>query len=216
MFPLFFAPASPATDACQNVRIGHLARYDAGAHGGYAVSLLAAESDPPTSGVIRLLTPAGHLDVPFTSNGALAIDAPPTLRVTGGEMLMVDGITCDENGVSVDAPGSDAVRIHADTPHVLAGAEIADDGPHCDRPFLPAAAKPLHVPETVEGSGAVAVIVSLDSAGRIVDAQISISDNAALNATALALARAATYTPAIALCAPAASNYVFTVFFGKR
>lgn len=63
-------------------------------------------------------------------------------------------------------------------------------------------------------SGTAAVHVSLDAQGRVVDAAVAQSSgNAGLDAAAMQMARAATYTPKYVACKAVAGDYTFTVKF---
>lgn len=63
-------------------------------------------------------------------------------------------------------------------------------------------------------SGTTAVDVSLDPSGKVTDAKVTRSSgNGGLDASALEMARNATYTPQYAACKGIASTYTFRVKF---
>lgn len=75
-------------------------------------------------------------------------------------------------------------------------------------PDIAAAARAARV------SGVAAIDVSLDPSGAVTDAKVTRSSgNDGLDASAVTMARNATYTPAYASCKGIASTYTFTVRF---
>jgi hypothetical protein len=65
-------------------------------------------------------------------------------------------------------------------------------------------------------SGRVEVLVSLDTAGHVVNAMIKESASAVLNNASLTAARRSTYRPALHDCKPVPSEYIFSVDFSSR
>jgi TonB family protein len=77
-----------------------------------------------------------------------------------------------------------------------------------DVPDIAAAARASRI------TGVVAIDVSLDPAGEVTDAKVARSiGNAGLDASALAMARTASYTPKYIACKGVVSTYTFTVKF---
>ena len=63
-------------------------------------------------------------------------------------------------------------------------------------------------------SGTTSVLVHLDDKGNVIDASVTGSSGSpTLDVAALAMAKGATYTPAIANCKAIASDYTFTARF---
>ena len=77
-----------------------------------------------------------------------------------------------------------------------------------DVPGIAAAARASRI------TGVVAIDVSLDPAGAVTDAKVARSiGNGGLDASALAMARNASYTPKYVACKAVASTYTFTIKF---
>ena len=64
--------------------------------------------------------------------------------------------------------------------------------------------------------GRVDVLVSLDAAGRVVNAAIKKSTTPLFNGSSLKAARESTYRPALHECKPVPSEYTFTVEYSRR
>jgi hypothetical protein len=98
-----------------------------------------------------------------------------------------------------DAPPDPALCAVADIPAEVVRAAEAD---------TPFAAQRDHV------TGRVDVVVSLDAAGRVVDAAIKESASPVLNEASLAAARRSTYRAPLHDCKPVPGKYTFTVDYG--
>jgi Gram-negative bacterial TonB protein C-terminal len=94
-----------------------------------------------------------------------------------------------------------------------------DTPPRCTNPDVPprtvVPAKPT-LPASIAGthSGDVAVVVSLDSASRIIRTRVLQSADPALNESALAAARASRFATEIRNCRPIPGDFLFEVTFG--
>jgi TonB family protein len=88
---------------------------------------------------------------------------------------------------------------------------------HDISPAVTATAQPADIPPEARASktnGTAAIQVQIDPQGHVTDATVSQSSgNVSLDAVAMQMARAATYTPALVKCKPVASAYTFTVKF---
>ncbi len=105
------------------------------------------------------------------------------------------------------------------TPHPIATAKSAAAG--CLRPnATPAVAATPDAPDIAAEArasrvtGVAAIDVSLDPAGNVTDAKVArTTGNDGLDASALAMARNASYTPKYVTCKGVASTYTFTIKF---
>jgi hypothetical protein len=103
---------------------------------------------------------------------------------------------------------------------VCAKGDLPPDPALCAVPDVPASVVRAAEPDTpvaamqAHVTGRVDVLVSLDAAGRVVDASIVRSASVLLNAPSLAAARKSTYRAALHDCKPVPSQYTFAVDYG--
>ncbi|HEX5274230.1 MAG TPA: TonB family protein [Candidatus Rubrimentiphilum sp.] len=128
--------------------------------------------------------------------------APPHLTSRGGK----------------NAAGSVVVAL-TPTPRPAATAALPAKG--CANPNAPAGVSATPDPSNIavearasRVSGTAAIDVSLDPSGKVTDAKVvRSSGNVGLDASALDMARGATYTPQYSACKGIASTYTFRVKF---
>lgn len=114
-----------------------------------------------------------------------------------------------------------AVTYAPQTPHPVVTATPARTAAGCTNPNAgPAVSATPDTPDIAAAArasritGVVAIDVSLDPAGNVTDAKIARSiGNDGLDASALTMARNASYTPKLTACKGVASTYTFTVKF---
>jgi protein TonB len=142
-----------------------------------------------------------HTSTPIVSKARSKI-APPRLTARGGK----------------NAAGAAAV-VTPPTPRPVATATRPSTG--CTRPNAPAGVSATPDPSDVTAearasrvSGTAAIDVSLDPSGNVTDAKVTRSSgNDGLDASALDMARKATYTPQYNACKGIASTYTLRVKF---
>ena len=113
------------------------------------------------------------------------------------------------------APQTPRPAVTATPSRAAAGCVNPNAGPAIaatpDTPDIAAAARASRI------TGIVAIDVSLDPAGNVTDAKVARSiGNDGLDASALTMARNASYTPKYAACKGVASTYTFTPWRGSR
>jgi TonB family protein len=147
-------------------------------------------------------TPAPvRTSVPIVSKAHSKV-APPHLTATGGK----------------NASGAVPVAV-TPTPHPAPTAKLPAVG--CTRPNAPAGLSATPDPSNIAAearasrvNGTAAIDVSLDPSGNVTDAKVARSSgNDGLDASAVDMARGATYTPQYFACKGVASTYTFRVRF---
>jgi TonB family protein len=143
----------------------------------------------------------------------LAINPPKTHGTSGpAEPVYLP----PPNAVPGGIPGSSGTAPRSD-----ATTDTSTTGPACANPNREASVIDPMVPNYPDsardlGLGTVSVLVqvTIDAKGRLVDARVyGSSNNAAIDQAALRAARASTYAPRIANCAPVDGTYLFHADF---
>jgi TonB family protein len=152
-----------------------------------------------------LQTPAPKpVQTPRIATKAHSKIAPPQASTHGGPNA--------RRGAVIYAAQTPRPVVTATPARTTAGCANPNAGPSVsatpDTPDIAAAARASRI------TGVVAIDVSLDSAGNVTDAKVARSiGNDGLDASALTMARNASYTPKLTACKGVASTYTFTVKF---
>ncbi len=148
--------------------------------------------------------------VPHATPRIHASIRPPKLTARGARGPAVVSVAPQATPAAV-VPAATASAVSSATP---AGpcAGHANSGPTVSAtPDVPDIAAQVRAEKV---SGTAAIRVALDPQGRVVDAAVAQSaGNPGLDAVAVQMARAATYTPQYANCKAVAGSYTFTVKF---
>lgn len=112
-------------------------------------------------------------------------------------------------------PRATAAATQAPTPAATAVALACMQ--HDITPAVTATPQPVDIPPDArasKASGVAAIQVQLDAQGHVTNTSVAKSSGStALDAVAIALAKGATYSPALVKCKPVAAAYTFTVKF---
>ena len=144
------------------------------------------------------------LPAPRIATKAHSKIAPPRLSPHNGRVARRGAVTYE--------PQTPHPAVTATPAHVAKGCANPNAGPAVatapDTPDIAAQARASGI------TGVVAIDVSLDPAGNVTDAKVARSiGNDGLDASALTMARNASYTPKYTACKGVASSYTFTVKF---
>lgn len=114
-------------------------------------------------------------------------------------------------------PSATTSATQAPTPAPAATAVALACMQHDITPAVTATPQPVDIPADArasKASGVAAIQVQLDAQGNVTDTSVAKSSGStALDAVAIALAKDATYSPALVKCKPVAAAYTFTVKF---
>ncbi|HET6895331.1 MAG TPA: TonB family protein, partial [Candidatus Baltobacteraceae bacterium] len=112
-------------------------------------------------------------------------------------------------------PRATAAATQAPTPAATAVALACAQ--HDITPAVTVTPQPVDIPADArasKASGVAAIQVQIDAQGHVTGATVAKSSGStALDAVAVALAKGATYSPALVKCKPVAAAYTFTVKF---
>lgn len=180
-------PFAPPAERVETVRIDRL----------HVIRIARMPTPPPQ-------TPPPHTPAPQPSATASSAPTAKATRAPG-------------TGRSVAPAGGSAAKPVA-TPEATPHPSPTNSCGGGDTPAAVASAPPYpEIASAARGAatnGTARVDVKLDANGAVRSASIAQSSgNGSLDVVALALAKAATYTPATHLCKPVASAYVFTAKF---
>jgi TonB family protein len=144
------------------------------------------------------------LPTPRIATKAHSKIAPPRIASHNGRNATRGAVTY--------APQTPRPAVTATPAHVVKGCANPNAGPAVaatpDTPDIAAEARASRI------TGVVAIDVSLDPAGNVTDTKVARSiGNGGLDASALAMAQNASYTPKYTACKGVASTYTFTVKF---